>query len=255
MDKKKNTSWDNVARWYNELLNKEGTYQKELILPNLLRLMAIKEGEVVLDLACGQGFFAREFRKHGARVIGVDVSKKLIDIARKSSPEDISYHVASAENLAFIEDGSVDKVAIVLAIQNIQDMHSVFFECRRVLKPEGKLYLVLNHPAFRIPGASSWGWDRENNVIYRRIDRYISESTVKIKIHPGADPRQYTLTFHRPLQLYFKVLAKAEFCVTRLEEWNSHKTSQPGPRKEAEDRARKEIPLFLYIEAAIHGSR
>jgi hypothetical protein len=34
-----------------------------------------------------------------------------------------------------------------------------------------------------------------------------------------------------------------------MEEWESHKKSQPGPRAKAEDQARKEIPLFLYLEA------
>src|SRR4051812_22350284 len=57
----KNTSWEPVAEWYGKLLEGEGTYQKELILPNLLRLMDIRRGDAVLDLACGPGFFAREF--------------------------------------------------------------------------------------------------------------------------------------------------------------------------------------------------
>lgn len=36
---------------------------------------------------------------------------------------------------------------------------------------------------------------------------------------------------------------------TGLEEWISDKKSQPGPRSESEDKARKESPLFLFIEA------
>jgi hypothetical protein len=37
--------------------------------------------------------------------------------------------------------------------------------------------------------------------------------------------------------------------VTMLEEWNSHRKSEPGPRAKAEDLARKEIPLFLCLVA------
>jgi hypothetical protein len=51
------------------------------------------------------------------------------------------------------------------------------------------------------------------------------------------------------LQFYFKALRKAGFLVSRLEEWNSQKKSQPGPRADAENRARKEFPLFLALEA------
>jgi hypothetical protein len=46
-----------------------------------------------------------------------------------------------------------------------------------------------------------------------------------------------------------KALAKAGFAVTNLEEWVSHKKSDSGPRAAEENRARKEIPMFMYLEA------
>src|SRR3989344_791056 len=113
------TSWGKVARWYDNLLKEEGTYQKEVILPNLLRLLDIKKDEMILDLACGQGFFAREFYKKGARIIGSDISKELIALARKNSPKDIRFAVASANNLNFLSAESVDKITVIMSIQNI----------------------------------------------------------------------------------------------------------------------------------------
>jgi hypothetical protein len=107
----------------------------------------------------------------------------------------------------------------------------------------------MTHPAFRIPKGSSWDWDPQTGLQYRRVERYLSETANKIQMHPGDKPDQVTLTFHRPLQVYVKHLTKAGFCVTRLEEWNSNKKSGPGPRAAEEDRARKEIPLFLFIQA------
>lgn len=243
------TSWGKVAGWYDKLLKEEGTYQKEIILPNLTRLLDAKKSETILDLACGQGFFSREFRKSGARVIGADVSKELIAIARKNSLKDVRFEVASADNLDFLSAASVNKVTIVMAIQNIENVSGVFKECRRVLKPDGKLFLVMNHPAFRVPKASGWGYDEKNKIQYRRIDAYLSESKIKIQTHPGGKPSDYTISFHRPLQFYFKLLGKNGFRAARLEEWNSTRKSQPGPRAAAEDKARKEIPLFLFIEA------
>ena len=254
MDNKK-TSWGEAADWYQNLLSGEGTYQKDLILPNLLRLLEIKkglpagrQGETILDLACGTGFFSKEFFKEGAKVIGVDISKELIAFAKKNFPQG-DFRVAPADNLKFLRDKSIDKIVIVLAIPNIENVQGVFEECSRVLRSNEKLFLVMNHPAFRIPKSSSWEWDSKKRAQYRRIDRYLSESKAKIEMHPGANKSEYTISFHRPLQFYFKALSKAGFCVTRLEEWNSNKKSEPGPRKEAEDRARKEIPLFLFLEA------
>ena len=249
MPKPKNTSWENVAEWYDTLLEGEGTYQKELILPNLLRLMELRRGDAVLDLACGPGFFAREFAAKGASVTGVDASQSLIAVARKNGAQGAEFHVGSADAMPFIKDKTIDKAAIVLALQNMESATGALGECARVLKPGGRLYAVLNHPAFRVPKASSWGWDEKEKVQYRRVDRYLSELKVPIQMHPGGSPNQHTTSFHRPLQYYFKALNKAGFAVTLMEEWNSHKKSQEGPRAKAEDVARKEIPLFLCLVA------
>ncbi|HVM76755.1 MAG TPA: methyltransferase domain-containing protein [Candidatus Paceibacterota bacterium] len=253
----RNTSWENVAGWYDELLASEGTYQRDLILPNLLRLVAPQPRDTIVDLACGPGFFSFEFANAGARVIGVDASRKLIERARKRAsgmrkkvgepnPE---FRVAKADELSFVGDAAVDKIAIVLALQNIENVGSVFKTCARVMKPGGTLSLVVNHPAFRIPKKSSWGWDDAAKIQYRRIDNYLSESKVEIAMHPGKKSGEKTISFHRPLQFYFKALNKAGFPVTVLEEWNSNRRSEPGPRAAAENAARKEIPLFLFIQA------
>lgn len=243
------TSWGSVAVWYDTLLEKnDDTYQTKVILPNLLRAMNIKKGERVLDLACGQGFFTRVFHHAGANVAGVDVARDLIAFAKKQSPREIAFFVRDAADLAVFRDNYFEKVVIVLAIQNIEAPHKVFKECMRILGPKGKLYLVLNHPAFRIPRASSWGFDDASMTQYRRIDRYLSESKAVIDMNPSKPGTNTTLSFHRPLQYYFKTLANAGFSVARLEEWCSHRKSESGPRQAVEDRARREIPLFLFLE-------
>lgn len=108
---------------------------------------------------------------------------------------------------------------------------------------------MLNHPAFRIPHESSWGWDEKEKKQYRRVERYLSELKADINMQPGKKSGVYTVSFHRPLQYYFKALNKAGFLISLAEEWNSHKKSQPGPRSAAEDIARKEIPLFMCLVA------
>lgn len=258
MPKPKDTSWGNVAGWYHEMLESEGTFQKEVILPNLKRLLEIKKGETVLDLACGTGFFSREFATLGAKVIGVDLGKDLIEIAQKNSPKTIQYVVSSADDLNFVLKNSVDTIVIVLALQNIENVHGVLKECKRVLKPKstqggsasggGKIVLVLNHPAFRVPKSSDWGWDEENMIQYRRIDAYLSEKQVKIEMHPGENKNIKTISFHRPLQYYFKMFAKNNLAVTRMEEWISNRIGPKGRKFAASEKARKEIPLFLFLE-------
>ncbi len=249
------TSWGHVAGWYDELLEGSGkaahSYQRTLILPNLLRLLEIRRGQSVLDLACGQGFFARAFAAAGARVVAVGIAPELIVLAEERPHPGIVFRVAPAHALAFIAAGNIQIATLILAVENIEDVAAVFKECRRVLAPSGKLFVVMTHPSFRVPKGSSWQWDPSTHTQYRRIDRYASESRVPIQMHPGDDPAVTTTTFHRPLQWYTKALIGQGFAVTRLEEWVSNRKSQRGPRAAAEDRARKEIPLFLLLEASV----
>lgn len=250
---KKDTSWGKVAGWYDELLeNKDGTYQKEVILPNLMRLLSPQKGELVLDIACGQGYFSRAISETGAKVIASDIAKELIGIAKLHSSKEIEYHVAPADNLSYSKDNTADKAIIILALQNIENVQGTLREIYRSLKPKGKLYIVLNHPAFRIPKNSSWQWDNDNHKQYRRIDSYMSDIKERIEMNPGeqnSGNKRFTISFHRPLQSYFKHLSKAGFLVGRFEEWISHKQSNPGPKANEENRIRKEIPIFAIIEA------
>ena len=247
---KKDTSWGDVAGWYDELLEtSEDSYQKQVILPNLLRLLSIKKDDRILDLACGQGFFARAMADAGATVVGVDAAIELIALAKKHSPKSISYYASSADRLDMLDTGSFDTVVIVLAIQNIKDMSAVFAACNRVLARNGRLVMIINHPAFRIPKRSSWGWDIAGGVQYRRVDAYLTESSVAIEMHPGLKDKEKTLSFHRPMQSYINALVKQGFAVTRMEEWISHRESMKGPRQAAENKIRKEIPLFMMLES------
>jgi ubiquinone/menaquinone biosynthesis C-methylase UbiE len=249
----KETSWGSVADWYDSLLeHSTDSYQEKVILPNILRIVDPKPGMTILDVACGQGYFSRAFHEKGAEVIGCDISNELIGLAEKHSSKEIEYRQASANDLSFMKDASVDVAVIVLAIQNIEDIAGTLAECSRALKLGGRLVIVLNHPAFRIHGRSSWQWDDAAGKQYRRMDGYMSESQNKIDMAPGSikkSDKTFTISFHRPLQSYFKSLFKAGLVVTRLEEWISHKESQKGPRAVEEDRMRKEIPMFLCLEA------
>ena len=242
-------SWGGVSDWYDSYLetNKD-SYQEKVIAPNLMRLLDIKNGSKILDLACGQGFFSRKFKAAGASVVGVDISKELIITAKKHS-QGIEYFVSPAHKIDFLKSSTFDVVTIVLAIQNIEEINEVFSEVKRVLVPGGRMILVLNHPAFRVPKRSDWGFDPKDGKQYRRVEGYLSSTKNTIVMHPGLKDSEETLSYHRSLQDFFKSLNKSGFAVSRLEEWISHKKSEAGPRQKAEDLARKEIPLFLMLEA------
>ena len=118
--KSKDTSWNNVASWYDELFKNDDSYQAKVVLPNLLRILDLKTGEQVYDLACGQGYFANVFAHMGANVVASDLSKNLIETAKKNSKEKISFYISPAHRAQFLKDVSIDTIVVVLAIQNIE---------------------------------------------------------------------------------------------------------------------------------------
>ncbi|MFN0132148.1 MAG: pseudouridine synthase [Phycisphaerales bacterium] len=262
------TSWDHVATWYDTLLQDERSdHFGNVILPGTLRLLRPQAGMRVLDVACGQGMAARKLAALGVSVTGVDAAARLIDAARQRSPE-CRFEVGDARNLASLNLGTFDAAICVMALMNIDTLDPVFRGVAGSLAPGGAFVAIILHPAFRAPGQTSWDWDEPSAPRgrtgapmgrapkprqFRRVDGYLSPGQNAIVMNPAraahGQPPVTTLTFHRPIQAYIKSLADAGFVIEALEEWPSMRRSQPGPRAAEEDRARREIPMFLGIRA------
>ncbi|MDB5294522.1 MAG: methyltransferase protein, partial [Phycisphaerales bacterium] len=251
------TDWAAVADWYDKLVGDEGSeYHQKVIFPGVLRLLAPKPGDPILDVACGQGALARLLAAKGAVVTGVDAAEPLVRAAVARGPADASYHVGDARKLDEVPGvaaGTFAAAACVLAIQNINPIGPVFAGVAAALRPMGRLVLVMMHPCFRGPKETSWGWDEQTGSQYRRVDRYLMPRKEPIITHPGSDPLGYTWTFHKPIEQYVKALRGAGLLVDAIEEWASHKVSQPGPRATVENLAREEIPMFMAIRAVKVG--
>lgn len=248
------TRWQNEAEWYDQLVGDAGSeYHREVIFPGVLRLLRPADGQRWLDVGCGQGALCRLVHGLGVQVVGVDAADAMIEAARTRSDAAIDYRVGDAQDLARMALGQFDTVTCILAIANMNPLKSVVAPMGQVLRPGGRLLLVMAHPCFRQAGHSHWGWDETRKVQYRRVDRYLLPRKQPIVTHPGKDPGRYTWTFHRPLESYVSALAAAGLLVDALQEWAGHKQSTSGPRAAAENTARAEIPMFLAIRALRAG--
>ena len=247
------TDWGDVADWYDQHVGDAGSeYHREVVLPGAVRLLALKSGDCALDLACGQGVLCRLLARKGVEMTGVDAAKELIEAARQRQTPDaprIDYHVADARDIEFLPADHFNAVACLLAIQNMHPLGPVFTGVARVLRPGGMFVIVMMHPAFRGPKETSWGWDEQRRVQYRRVDRYLLPRKTPIVTHPGKEPGKYTWTFHKPIESYVKSLRNAGMLIDAIEEWTSHKKSTSGPRAAAENVAREEIPMFMAMRA------
>jgi len=246
------TSWEPVADWYKNYMGKEGGgFQRDIIFPGALRLMQPKAIGHYLDIACGQGAFANlVHQKTRAHVTGFDASPTLIADAKKFINKNLDFIVSDATDFHHrFQPTSFYGATCLLAIQNIDPLEPVIRNTAEVLKSNGSFVIVLNHPCFRQPSQSGWGWDEQRKLQYRRVDRYLSEFKAPILAHPGSDRSIKTFSYHRPLHVYLNLLAKHGFVIDALEEWASNKKSDSGPRAKAENIAREEIPMFLAIRA------
>ena len=218
-------------------------------MPNLKRILNLKENESLIDLACGQGVLERNMDKN-IEYVGIDLASSLIREANEIKiNEKHKFLIADVGKDLPINKTDFDSGAIVLALQNIKKSFAVIRNFSKHLRKNGKLVIVLNHPIFRIPRHSSWGEDLTSTKIqYRRIDDYMTPQEIPIIANPGKRESENTWSYHYPLSAYSEMLFDNGFCIEKIEEWVSDKKST-GSNAKVEDRARKEFPLFMAIIA------
>lgn len=125
---------------------RDGFYNAHYDRPACLDLLGDVDGRTVLDVACGPGLYAEELVARGARVIGLDQSPRMVELAGDRVPAGEFRVHDLAERLDWLPDASVDLVLFALAIEYVDDRVAALRELRRVLRPGGALVLSRMHP-------------------------------------------------------------------------------------------------------------
>jgi SAM-dependent methyltransferase len=110
--------WDGLAPFWDERMTADATWQRRLIQPSVERLLQLRAGERVLEVACGNGEFARRMSELGADVLATDFSEGMLERARAYGG-DVDYRSADAtvedELLTLGEPESFDAVVANMA--------------------------------------------------------------------------------------------------------------------------------------------
>ena len=104
----------------------------------------IQSGSRVLDLGCGDGLDMVYYQELGAKVYGLDRSKKMIALARKRLPK-ADIRVGFFEQMSY-PDNHFDAVLSKYALMTESIMEPAFKETWRILKPGGVLLYLVVHP-------------------------------------------------------------------------------------------------------------
>jgi ubiquinone/menaquinone biosynthesis C-methylase UbiE len=163
-----------MATDYNDIAKE---YQASKLLPwriyaeafTFFNLIGDLNGKEVLDLACGEGFYSRQFKLRGAlHVTGVDISSEMIALALESElqkPIGIEYHVADVLTLDLnYEYDCVCASYLLNYAKNAEELQQMLTVISRHLKPGGKFITINSNPDYRSSKEllRKYGFTREN---------------------------------------------------------------------------------------------
>ena len=209
--------------------------------PSLRAMLPPLEGQQVLDLGCGFGWFCRWARQQGAaEVLGVDVSANMLARARDSTADPaITYEQADLERLS-LQDGRFGLAYSSLVLHYIVDLAGLLARVHAALRPGGAMVVSLEHPIGMAPAQPGWITDPEGRRSWP-VNGYLLEGQrVTDWLAPGVVKQ------HRSLGTTLNLMIAAGFTLTRVEEWGPTDAQIAAWPELADERER---PLFLLISA------
>lgn len=145
-------AYEKLAEAFSELAPRkaENAYIEQ---PAMRRLLGEVKGLTVLEAGCGPGILAEYLIDQGAKVVGYDVSPKMIELAKKRNPKNAFFFVADmAKALPIDQEGQFDLAAASLSLDYIADWSVPLSEIYRLLKPNARFIFTIQHPL------GSWNW-------------------------------------------------------------------------------------------------
>lgn len=204
------SAWNRIAPFWDERMGEGNDFHKRLVEPATDRLLEPTSGERILEIACGNGAYARHLAELGVEVLAGELSEAFLELAAArptAHPERIEYRVLDATDefqLTTLGERSFDGAVCNMALMDMAEIEPLFSALRQILKPTGRFVFSVMHPCFNnYDGtrlvAEEVAQDGDLLTQYAaKVLRYIRPSVSEgIGIH-GQPTRHYY--FHRPLQ-------------------------------------------------------
>ena len=128
-------------------------YFRQRKIETALRLGGYKEGEKVLEIGSNIGQYTTLLAERGISMVGIDLSDKAVEVARKIAKMlnfgNVDYFPMDAEDLAYFKDGTFSGVVSFSTWRYVPDLKKALKEIYRVTKPGGTI--VLDFPNKHCP--------------------------------------------------------------------------------------------------------
>jgi SAM-dependent methyltransferase len=250
-------NWDrNAPLWADQVRRGLDIYRDHWNNPAFLELVGDLAARSVLDAGCGEGYNTRIFARRGARMTGIDLSTRMIELARdeeRRAPLGIRYEIASYTSMPVFPDESFDAAVSTMALMDGPDFSGAMREIARVVRAGGMIAYSILHPCFATKGA---GWINDDDgraIKFTAADYFDSTNWVERwkfssapqpqEIEPFAVPR-----FDRKLEDYLNGTIEAGLRLERISEPRCPEAAC-GIFGEKFGKWRRHIPLYLHVRA------
>lgn len=221
-------AWESLAEWWDATTGEADEFHRKLVIPTTDRLLALRPGERVLDVACGNGGYARHLAAQGAEVVALDGSRRFVELAKQRTTawrDRISYlHLDATDCAALLTLGKHEYDAAVckMALMDMAIIHPLISALAELLKPGGRFVFSVLHPAFNSTRASLWmeeAMTETGELVVRRgvkVTRYLEPEARRGIGIPGQPNSQYY--FHRPISVLLNICFEVGFVLDGIEE-------------------------------------
>ncbi|MGB3327758.1 MAG: class I SAM-dependent methyltransferase [Thermomicrobiales bacterium] len=204
--------WELNAPFWDERMGDGDDFQRDLAVPAVEGLLGVEEGSVILDVACGNGAFARRLADQGAEVVACDFAETFITLARGRDSErssarrhPIDYRVVDATDeraLLGLGEDRFDAILCNMALMDMIDIEPLFWAVPRLLHEHGRFVFTIMHPAFNHQAAhfvaEETRTDTGRTTDYSlKVTNYLAVPPTRGESMSGLPEPSYT--FHRPL--------------------------------------------------------
>ena len=198
-------TYDEFASQYADMM---ATQEGAEIAPdsNISRFLAAVgdvTGLTVLDAGCGEGYLSRILAQRGAQVTGVDISPKLVEMARAKDPDGaIIYEVADLSQPLPAYQAHFDVVASYFVLNDVYDYQGFLATLSAALKPAGRLVIFMNNPYAR--------------VVRGHITDYFAASGQMLPYRSMTEEGVNVYFWHRTMEEYHSACSAAGLLLQRL---------------------------------------
>lgn len=117
------------------------------MLPTILKAIGKVQGKMILDIGAGSGFFTREIAKKGAKeVLGIDLSKKQIALAKRYPKKNIKYAVGNMFSYDYPKSDVINAPFVLNYPHSVSQLQKLLKKFYNSLNNKGKLVSIVDFP-------------------------------------------------------------------------------------------------------------